>query len=147
MNHPKCQKGTESFVPARLVDVGLGSIPVLQENSRLAIITGSDFKKPYVTLSHSWGPEPHLFPKLLNGENGTISEFTTKGILWKEICKSKNFAHAIQVARELGIGHIWIDSLCIIQNDTSDWNEQAPLMHRYIDTLTATLRHRRPRPR
>jgi len=31
------------------------------------------------------------------------------------------FRHADQITRELGIAYLWIDSLCIIQDDAGDW--------------------------
>ena len=36
--------------------------------------------------------------------------------------------HAFQVARSLGIRYLWIDRLCIIQDDEEDWREQVSLM-------------------
>lgn len=36
----------------------------------------------------------------------------------------RNFRDAVEVARAIGIRYIWIDSLCIIQQDADDWNEE-----------------------
>jgi len=38
------------------------------------------------------------------------------------------FQHAIIFTRRLGFRHIWIDSLCIIQDSKPDWEEQAAKM-------------------
>lgn len=35
---------------------------------------------------------------------------------------------AIDIVRGLGIQHLWIDSLCIVQNSTRSWNLDAPVM-------------------
>lgn len=43
----------------------------------------------------------------------------------------QNFRDAIHLARALGIEYIWIDSLCIIQKDASDWEIEAARMHLY----------------
>lgn len=40
----------------------------------------------------------------------------------------KTFQDAIEIARYLGFGYIWIDSLCIIQDDSKDWESKAALM-------------------
>ena len=42
----------------------------------------------------------------------------------------RTFQHAIQMTRRLGIRYIWIDSLCIIQDDNEDWQREAPLMEK-----------------
>ena len=41
---------------------------------------------------------------------------------------SKTFKEAMKVARYLGFNHIWIDSLCIIQDSTDDWRQESALM-------------------
>jgi hypothetical protein len=39
------------------------------------------------------------------------------------------FRDAAILTLSLGLEYIWIDSLCIVQDDLSDWNAQAPQMH------------------
>jgi hypothetical protein len=41
---------------------------------------------------------------------------------------SKTFLDAMNIARKLEIQYIWIDSLCIIQDDRNDWEEEGSLM-------------------
>jgi len=41
---------------------------------------------------------------------------------------SKTFLDAIEIARNLGFSWLWIDSLCIIQDDKEDWQREASLM-------------------
>ncbi|KAF1827128.1 HET-domain-containing protein, partial [Dissoconium aciculare CBS 342.82] len=40
------------------------------------------------------------------------------------------FQQAITLTRRLGIEYIWIDSLCIIQENDVDWHNEAPRMER-----------------
>lgn len=40
----------------------------------------------------------------------------------------QKFCDAIDFARALGYSHIWIDSLCIIQDSDQDWEEQSSLV-------------------
>lgn len=40
----------------------------------------------------------------------------------------KTFEDAINITKKLGIDFLWIDSLCIIQNDDDDWRKEASLM-------------------
>jgi hypothetical protein len=47
---------------------------------------------------------------------------------------SKTFRDAILVTRELGLQYLWIDSLCIIQDDANDWAiESAKMANVYGD--------------
>ncbi|KAF4624653.1 hypothetical protein G7Y89_g13520 [Cudoniella acicularis] len=41
---------------------------------------------------------------------------------------SKTFQDTIIVTRQLGFQYIWIDSLCIVQNDLQDWERESALM-------------------
>ena len=43
------------------------------------------------------------------------------------------------VAKVLGILYLWIDSLCIIQNDDADWNDQAPQMAKIYGNAYCTI--------
>jgi hypothetical protein len=38
------------------------------------------------------------------------------------------FQHAVQITRQLGYDFLWIDSLCIIQDSTSDWYLESAIM-------------------
>lgn len=63
-----------------------------------------------------------------------------KGVSWTEL--SNTFRHAIQITRGLGAEYIWIDSLCIIQDDHEDRTLEATQMgHVYSNsflTISAT---------
>jgi len=48
------------------------------------------------------------------------------GILWQNLPLS--FQDAITATAELGIRYLWIDSLCIVQDDATDWSEQSSKM-------------------
>jgi len=41
---------------------------------------------------------------------------------------TRTFQDAIQISRRLGLKHIWIDSLCIVQDDKRDWEVSAGQM-------------------
>ncbi|RMX85984.1 hypothetical protein D0869_03412 [Hortaea werneckii] len=40
----------------------------------------------------------------------------------------RTFSDAIEITRTLGIDYIWIDSLCIIQDDEDDWRRETAIM-------------------
>jgi hypothetical protein len=35
------------------------------------------------------------------------------------------FRGAIEMTRKLGFRYLWIDSLCIVQNDEDDWKQES----------------------
>ncbi|KAJ8127983.1 hypothetical protein O1611_g5651 [Lasiodiplodia mahajangana] len=41
---------------------------------------------------------------------------------------NQSFIHAMKITLDLGYRYIWIDSLCIIQQDASDWETECPRM-------------------
>lgn len=43
--------------------------------------------------------------------------------------RNRNITEAIAVARTIGIWYIWIDSLCIVQDEAADWEREGQLMH------------------
>lgn len=57
----------------------------------------------------------------------------------------KTFQDAVRVTRELGKRYLWIDSLCIIQDDPDDWKREAMKMETVYSmaylTIAATSAH------
>lgn len=74
----------------------------------------------YAALSHCWGPG---YP--LRSLNGNIEDMKTR-VNPEDL--NNTFKNAIEVTKRLGLRYIWIDSLCIIQDDSNDWEEQAAQM-------------------
>lgn len=46
---------------------------------------------------------------------------------------------AIRTSRALGIPYLWVDALCIIQDDPSDWNQQCIEMDKIYKTSLVTV--------
>ncbi|KAK7991435.1 Heterokaryon incompatibility protein [Apiospora saccharicola] len=74
----------------------------------------------YVALSHCWG-ETH--PLITTTANAPKHE---QGIPVEEF--PLTFRDAIQTARNFGYSYIWIDSICIIQDNKEDWIRESGLM-------------------
>ncbi|CZR70075.1 uncharacterized protein PAC_19976 [Phialocephala subalpina] len=77
----------------------------------------------YTTLSHCWGP-PTSQPPIRTTKITELSH--RQGILLKTL--PNTFQEAVAVTLALGIQYLWIDSLCIIQDDLEDWQEEAARM-------------------
>lgn len=75
---------------------------------------------PYVALSHCWGSCLTLKTLSSNIEGFRI------GIERRDL--PLTFKDAVKVTESLGFHYIWIDSLCIIQDSLTDWEEQSSLM-------------------
>jgi hypothetical protein len=102
-----------SFPPtAYIIDVTEGCLVKMQQDCR------------YVALSYVWGDDPFF--------HSTTSEFTAlqrKGALWeRHTILPKTIKDAILVVERMGERFLWIDSLCIIQDDVVHKKEMIPAM-------------------
>jgi len=91
--------------------------------SELKVVTGNlDMK--FVALSYVWGAnaEPLL-------KKSTVHPMSIAGGISIERLP-RTIGDAIEFTRKLGQRFIWIDSVCIIQDDDMDKREQLPLMDR-----------------
>lgn len=81
----------------------------------------------YACLSHCWGQvkNPHL-TKVANLEKNR------RGIPVTEL--PLTFQHAIEMTERLGLRYLWIDSLCIVQDDEQDWL-------RHVSSMADIYRH------
>jgi hypothetical protein len=52
---------------------------------------------------------------------------------------SNTFRDAVRITRELAGRYLWIDSLCIIQDDEDDWAREAALMAEVYANFHCTL--------
>jgi Heterokaryon incompatibility protein (HET) len=119
-NHGGCPKHIDGyFLPTRLIDLDIGQNDMV----RIVDTTRRKIRGPYVTLSHSWG-RVHFLTLTI----GKLNEYMSEGIKLADL--SNNFQQAIRVARFIRIRYIWIDSLCIVQGEGSDFETEGDLMHK-----------------
>jgi hypothetical protein len=86
----------------------------------------------YTTLTYVWGQSPFCKTSLNN-----VNDFTEFGVALKDL--RKDFQDAIKITQALGISHIWIDALCIIQDDTEDWRRECAKMASIYERSSLTL--------
>jgi hypothetical protein len=114
--HETCaQRGMERVLPTRLLYIGTHEDQSVRLCETTTWLPGT--LDQYTTLSHCWGKIPMI--RLLK-EN--ITRFQSD-IAFEYL--PKTFQDAIHVTRFLGISYIWIDSLCIIQDSTDDWQKES----------------------
>ena len=119
-NHPMCKNDSRSFVPTRLLDVAAFAN---SDDIRLVRLDLKPSPTRYVALSHCWGPTTQPPPITT-----TTSTLENRMDRIKFIHLSNTFQDAVKLAKQLGQRYLWIDSLCIIQDDKDDWATEAATM-------------------
>ena len=108
------------FTPTRLLEItGLHDG---EYNVRIVCHQDHSVNRPYTTLSYSWGTGAKG-PTRTTKEN--LDEHM-RGIAWAKL--TKTIQDAIRVTHGLGLKFLWVDSLCIIQDDQRDWENEAAKM-------------------
>jgi hypothetical protein len=112
-NHSHCQRlisGPQNVpLPTRLIEVWQSEYPFLVLTEQLV----DEPSLRYATLSHRWCIAANM-PLLLKDNLLELQN----GIPINNL--PKVFRDAIAMCRRLGIDYIWIDSLCLIQDDAID---------------------------
>ena len=112
-NHKTCHSLDNMHTPTRLLHLS-------GKELRLSLASERVERVDYATLSHCWGSLPFQTLKKSN-----LNDFR-QSIPPEAL--PKTFQDAIHTARCLGLEYLWIDSLCIIQDDDEDWRKEASLM-------------------
>jgi hypothetical protein len=113
--HSFCVTAEPPALPSRVIDVGHeadGHFIKLCE-------TGGENGR-YISLSHCWGAVTQF-----TTTKATLAAHKTR-INFDDLPKS--FRDAIQLTRLLGIRFLWIDSICICQDDSDDWDRESAKM-------------------
>ncbi|CAG9989394.1 unnamed protein product [Clonostachys byssicola] len=110
----KANKGCSSFLPTRLLDLS-------SDDKQIRLVAGEKrVCHEYATLSHHWGDS-----NIIRLRIDSMAQFQV-GIDIDDL--PQTFKDAVEVARKLDIFYLWIDALCIIQDDPSDWHTESALM-------------------
>lgn len=105
---------------------------VTHENTVKAIKVSATMKERYVALSYCWGTEAQ---KVMNLEETRRRLFT--GIRTEALdCSIRD---AILVTRELSFKYMWIDALCIPQDDNETKAKEISRMAQIYGCLTLTI--------
>ncbi|EEU45276.1 uncharacterized protein NECHADRAFT_8562, partial [Fusarium vanettenii 77-13-4] len=120
--HPECPGDTPRELPTRLIMVS----PVEAEPSaRLCETLGKTGQ--YCALSYCWGGD-QVHKTTREKYAAYLQELPYEGL-------PQTIRDAFQVARSVGVGYIWIDSLCIVQDDKEDVaREMAKMFQIYFNS-------------
>ncbi|KAH7072775.1 heterokaryon incompatibility protein-domain-containing protein [Paraphoma chrysanthemicola] len=111
--HEKCHRG-HGWLPTRLLFLGDGLRAIrLIETCNLET-------RHYAALSHPWGVFRNI--KLESSNEASMKQL----IPWDTL--PRTYHDTFWFCRRLRIDYLWIDSVCIRQDDSQDWNFEAAKM-------------------
>lgn len=118
-DHKHCHQGL-TILPKRVVDISSQNVRLFHpEQGTIGA---------YAALSYCWG--------------GKVPIFTTRSNLTENLHWDKAppvFRDATTIARKLGIDYLWIDALCIIQDDVKDWEIESSKMAAIYENARLTI--------
>lgn len=110
-----CSNSEPSVLPKRVLDLGGNDIA-----SVVKLVETNGELEAYTTLSHRWGAS-----HILSTTAATLAD-RLAGIAFNTL--PKTFQDAVTVTRKIGVRYLWIDSLCIVQDDIEDWEIESSKM-------------------
>lgn len=120
----KISSGPLGQLPTRVLHVG-------SDHRDPYLFESNGTKATYCILSYCWGsPGDAITTKSNISERRKGIPLTSLPTLLRE---------AVLTARALGFDYIWIDALCIIQDDEEDWAREASVMHELYSRADLTI--------
>lgn len=133
--HGSCKGPPRIYLPKRVLEIQTHNKP---EFTVRLVEPAAARESAYVALSHCWGNEQPCVTRNPTPEDGSSTlEDRKNGIPWDTM--PKTFQDAIVLTNLLGINFIWIDSLCIVQNDKEDWATESAKMADIYQHASLTL--------
>ncbi|KAH6890267.1 heterokaryon incompatibility protein-domain-containing protein [Thelonectria olida] len=123
--HQYCPKTSKAPAPLRLLDV------MQDDTVRLVQTEGQQVK--YAILSYCWGTSQAVLDSRTVPSNlkARTSEFPLKSL-------PQTLQDSVKLVRRLGLGFIWIDALCIVQ-ESDEWLTESTRMMDYYENAYLTI--------
>ncbi|KAI1476512.1 HET-domain-containing protein [Daldinia eschscholtzii] len=122
--------------PTRLINVGAEGAnfcQLVETKSDPVFSQSTDIQ--YATLSYCWGP-PAESSRQFKTETSSLGE-RMRGFGVDQA--SPILQDAIRVTRALGIRYLWVDAVCIIQDDKQDWYRESSQISLIFQNSTLTI--------
>jgi hypothetical protein len=121
-DHPSCSSQHEQAMPKRLIAISLNNLRLVETNSE---------RQKYVALSYKWGgPQP------VQATNATLSSLMNE-------FRMEDLPHSLRDAviftQKLGLSYLWIDALCIIQDNEIDKGAEVSRMATIYENAAVTI--------
>ncbi|KAH7074576.1 heterokaryon incompatibility protein-domain-containing protein [Paraphoma chrysanthemicola] len=117
-----CKKSTITKLPKRILEIVDDRIFLREQ----------DIEGVYACLSHCWGSQGPALQ--LTHESMKLFK---AGIARSQL--PKTFRDAIEICGNFNIGYLWIDAMCIVQNDADDWKEAVATMANIYENAYITI--------
>ncbi|KAK4505708.1 hypothetical protein PRZ48_003673 [Zasmidium cellare] len=124
--HANCPALIETKLPSRVLSVGTApgdSIKLVETDGAEGI---------YACLSHCWGTAPVTARTLRSNFEQHLQGFDLEYL-------PRTFRDAVAVCRALDLPYLWIDSLCIVQDDSDDWDRECVQMCSIYQNAALTI--------
>ena len=118
LTHDLCKWLSTPHLSTRLLYVGTVRRPELRLVSRGGLGESPDIR--YLALSHCWGGDIQFKLETRNLDSMRV------GININAL--TRNFRDAVAMSGRLHVSHLWIDSLCILQDSIDDWIAESSVM-------------------
>ncbi|KAJ4395972.1 hypothetical protein N0V93_000188 [Gnomoniopsis smithogilvyi] len=120
------------YLPDRLIDVSTSNLRLVEGNR---VKAGSAIRQHYAALSYCWGP-----PNDADKQSKTTLETLGRHFQSLEFgALSAVLQDVVKTTRNLSIPYLWVDSLCILQDDILDWQRQCSQMNDIYGKAWVTL--------
>ncbi|KAF2239859.1 HET-domain-containing protein [Viridothelium virens] len=124
--HSECNISTDSPLPTRIIDVGLE-----HEYPYAVLQDGKGMAGKYACLSYCWGKSR---PFVTTTSNRAQRSY---GFAIDEL--PATLRDAVHFTRKLGLRYLWVDAVCILQDDRGDWERECANMSRVYGQSYVTL--------
>ncbi|KAI3529290.1 hypothetical protein CSPX01_15605 [Colletotrichum filicis] len=124
------------FLPTRLIHVGQNE----DDAPRLVIVenmleSGMIDALDYATLSYCWGSKEDALKQTKTTKDTILTH--CQGMPLDSL--SPVIRDTIKVCRALGIFYLWVDALCIIQEDNVDWDRESQMVGQIYHSCYVTI--------
>ncbi|KAM7213882.1 Heterokaryon incompatibility protein (HET) domain containing protein, partial [Rhypophila decipiens] len=127
-HHPQCHtQGRSNVRPTRFLDVSPSNCP---ENVKLTHLD-TDNRRPYVTLSYVWGRDQQTKTTMATRARHECAILMTM--------LPRTIQGAILFTRLMGVDLLWVDSMCIVQDDPDEVATEIAKMASYYGNSLFTL--------
>nr|OQO32632.1 hypothetical protein B0A51_00010 [Rachicladosporium sp. CCFEE 5018] len=126
LEHTECSGTIGNNLPTRVLDVD-----GMSESGSLKLMNSTGRSGRYVALSYCWGlSTPFCTTKATLHERLSDIAFDALPRIYQD---------AVKVTRGLSLRYLWIDALCIVQNDTEDWLRESARMGTVYEGATLVI--------
>ncbi|KAH8773868.1 heterokaryon incompatibility protein-domain-containing protein [Hyaloscypha sp. PMI_1271] len=125
-SHDKCPRQSIPLLPTRVIDVGL------LNNTPKLYVTSQGQRAQYTALSYCWGSQGQQSTATTASHVSMMDGITMSNL-------PQTIQDAIHITRNLNIPYLWVDAICIIQDNDLDRSREICRMGEIYKQSTLTI--------